>query len=39
MYNTERSVEECRIRKLGDSLTTTKSSKTNITNLTIRDSL
>ena len=30
MYNTERSVDECRIQKVGDSLTTTKTSKISL---------
>ena len=27
MYNTERSVDECRIQKVGDNMTTTKTIK------------
>ena len=30
MYNTERSVDECRIQKVGDNMTTTKTSKISL---------
>ena len=30
MYNTERSVDECRIQKVGDIMTTTKTSKISL---------
>ena len=30
MYNTERSVDECRIQKFGDNMTTTKTSKISL---------
>ena len=30
MYNTERSVDECRIQKVGDNTTTTKTSKISL---------
>ena len=30
MYNTERSVDECRIQKIGDNMTTTKTSKISL---------
>ena len=30
MYNTERSVDECRIQKVGDKMTTTKTSKISL---------
>ena len=30
MYNTERSVDECRIKKVGDNMTTTKTSKISL---------
>ena len=30
MYNTERSVDECRIQKVGDNMTTTKTSKISV---------
>ena len=30
MYNTERSVDECRIQKVGDNMTTTKTSKNSL---------
>ena len=30
MYNTERTVDECRIHKIGDNMTTTKTSKISL---------
>ena len=30
MYNTERTVDECRIQKVGDNMTTTKTSKISL---------
>ena len=30
MYNTERTVDECRIQKFGDNMTTTKTSKISL---------
>ena len=30
MYDTERTVEECRIQKVGDNMTTIKTSKTGL---------
>ena len=30
MYNTERTVDKCRIRKVGDNMTTTKTSKISV---------
>ena len=30
MYNTDRSVDECRILKVGDNMTTTKTSKISL---------
>ena len=30
MYNTERTVDECRIQKIGDNMTTTKTSKISL---------
>ena len=30
MYNTGRSVDECRIQKVGDNMTTTKTSKISL---------
>ena len=31
MYNTERTVDECRIKTVGDNMTTTKTSKISLT--------
>ena len=33
MYNTQRTVDECRIQKVGDNMTTTKTSKISLTHL------
>ena len=30
MYNTQRAVQECRIKKVGDNMTTTKTSKISL---------
>ena len=30
MYNTERTVDECRVQKFGDNMTTTKTSKISL---------
>ena len=30
MYNTQRAVDECRIQKVGDNMTTTKTSKISL---------
>ena len=37
MNNTQRTVDECRIQKVGDNMTTTKTSKISLTHLMIKD--
>ena len=37
MYNTEKTIEECRTQKLGDNMTTTKTSKTSLYSSMMKD--